>query len=213
MKTERLIALLAAEAAPIDQARTTRRFATALAVACALSLLLSLGLLGMRGDIAAAARLPMFWGKLLFPGGVALGAWLALRRLGHPGTRLGRLPASLAVLFLVVWLAAAATWLAAAPGDRAHLLLGHSAGICSALICGLALPAGAAAFWIARALAPTQPVFTGAAAGLFAGACAACAYALHCDEMALPFVALWYSLGMLVPAALGALAGGRLLRW
>ena len=36
---------------------------------------------------------------------------------------------------------------------------------------------------------------------------------LHCPEMAAPFVAVWYLLGMLIPAAVGALIGKRLLRW
>ena len=53
----------------------------------------------------------------------------------------------------------------------------------------------------------------GAAAGLLAGATGALAYALHCQEMEAPFLAIWYLLGMLIPAALGALAGRWLLRW
>jgi hypothetical protein len=31
--------------------------------------------------------------------------------------------------------------------------------------------------------------------------------------MALPFVAVWYVAGMMIPTALGALLGPRLLRW
>jgi hypothetical protein len=39
------------------------------------------------------------------------------------------------------------------------------------------------------------------------------AYALYCPEMAAPFVAIWYLLGMLIPAAAGAVLGPLLLRW
>jgi len=54
---------------------------------------------------------------------------------------------------------------------------------------------------------------TGAAAGLAAGASAATLYGLHCPEVSALFVLIWYSLGMLVAAAIGALAGPRVLRW
>ncbi|MFO1333443.1 MAG: NrsF family protein, partial [Rubrivivax sp.] len=53
----------------------------------------------------------------------------------------------------------------------------------------------------------------GFAAGLLAGAIGALAYALACTEMAMSFVAAWYTLGILMVGALGALLGPRVLRW
>ena len=47
----------------------------------------------------------------------------------------------------------------------------------------------------------------------FAGALGALVYALHCPEMATPFLAVWYVAGMAIPTALGAVLGPRLLRW
>jgi hypothetical protein len=38
-------------------------------------------------------------------------------------------------------------------------------------------------------------------------------YALHCPELAAPFLAIWYLLGMLIPTAIGAWLGPRPLRW
>ncbi len=213
MKTDRLIALLAADASPVDLRKVRRRFAATLLVAAAAVLLLTLWLLGIRADAVTAARLPMFWWKLLFPGSIAAAAWVGLRRLGQPGYRLGWLPWGVGAFFLAVWVEGAGTLLAAQPVHRASLLLGQSAQWCAATITVLSLPVGIAAFWAERRLAPTWPAFAGAAAGLFAGACAAFAYALHCTEMQEPFIATWYSAGMLVPAALGALAGSRFLRW
>ena len=64
-----------------------------------------------------------------------------------------------------------------------------------------------------RGLAPTRLRAAGMVAGGLAGAAAALVYAVHCNEMALPFLAVWYVLGMFVPAALGAAAGPRFLRW
>jgi hypothetical protein len=68
-------------------------------------------------------------------------------------------------------------------------------------------------FWALRQLAPTRLTLAGALAGLFAGGAGAFVYAFHCPETAAPFVALWYSAGILLTAGLGALLGPRLLRW
>lgn len=38
-------------------------------------------------------------------------------------------------------------------------------------------------------------------------------HSLHCPEMGVAFWAVWYVLGMAVPAIIGALLGPRLLRW
>lgn len=49
-------------------------------------------------------------------------------------------------------------------------------------------PSLCAAYWAIRGMAPICLVLAGAAAGLFAGAIAASAYALRCTEMELPFL-------------------------
>lgn len=64
-----------------------------------------------------------------------------------------------------------------------------------------------------RARAPTRLRLAGAAAGLAAGAVGAPVYCLHCPELSAVFVGFWYLLGMLIPAALGALLGPRVLAW
>jgi hypothetical protein len=64
-----------------------------------------------------------------------------------------------------------------------------------------------------RSLAPIRMPLAGAAAGLLAGALGATVYTLHCPEMAAPFIGIWYVLGMLVPAAVGAALGRLVLRW
>jgi hypothetical protein len=38
-------------------------------------------------------------------------------------------------------------------------------------------------------------------------------YSVACNETSAPFLAIWYTLGMVLVAALGAAAGSRLLRW
>ena len=77
----------------------------------------------------------------------------------------------------------------------------------------LSVPVFIAVFWALRGLAPTRLVLTGAVGGLLSGAVATLAYCLHCPEMGVAFWGVWYVLGMLLPTAIGALLGPRLLRW
>lgn len=213
MNTDDLIAALAANPAPVDAARSDRRFLLRLAPGPVLALVLMLVLLGPRPDLAAAATLPMFWVKLALPASVGIGAWLLLARLGHPGVRLGGGPAA-AIAPLVLMGAAGALVLWQAPvGERLALLLGQTWAQCPLAIALLAVPALGFALWALRGLAPTRLPLAGAAAGLFAGAAGAFAYAFHCPELQAPFLAVWYAAGMLIPAALGALLGRRALRW
>jgi hypothetical protein len=62
-------------------------------------------------------------------------------------------------------------------------------------------------------MAPTRLRLAGAAAGFAAGAVGALVYSVHCPELAAPFLGVWYLLGILIPTAVGALLGPRLLHW
>lgn len=157
--------------------------------------------------------LPMFWLKLVFPASVAVAALVTLRRLGYPGMRLGRAPAAVAAPVAAMWVLAGFVLLAAAAGERLNLVLGDTWMECPVSIALLSVPATGLTLWAVHGLAPTRLSLAGATAGLFAGAAAAFAYALHCPEMQAPFLAVWYLLGMLIPAAAGAYLGPRLLRW
>jgi hypothetical protein len=213
MRTDDLIAVLAADVSPIEPGRADRRFFTKLAGGAVLAVAAMLLFLGTRADFAAAAALPMFWIKLVFPASLALAALMVLRRLSYPGMRLGRAPAAAALPVSAIWILAGLVLLAAPAGERLALLLGDTWLVCPLSIALLSVPALGLALSAARELAPTRPALAGAAAGLFAGAAAAFAYALHCLEMQAPFLAVWYVLGMLISVGAGALLGRRLLRW
>jgi hypothetical protein len=213
MKTDDLIAALVADAAPVDAARADRQFAAKLGAAALVSLIAMLLWMGPRPDIATASGQPMFWLKLAFPAAVGGAALVWLRRLSYPGMRPGRAPLAVVAPFALVWLAAAVALLAAGAGERMPMVFGETWKECPTSIAVLAIPAMALAFWAVRALAPTRLRLAGAATGLFAGAASALAYALHCPETEVPFLAVWYVLGMLIPAGIGALLGRRLLRW
>ena len=71
----------------------------------------------------------------------------------------------------------------------------------------------AVSIWAVRRAAPTNLVRAGAFAGLIAGGVSAMAYALHCTDDSLPFVAVWYGGTIVLCTLAGAALGPRLLRW
>ena len=213
MRTDELVTMLAAGAGAVEPGATARRYTVALGWGAFGATLLMAIVLGVRPDLAEAARLPMFWVKLAFPASVAAGALYAAARLSRPGVQLGRVPAALAAPVLAMWLLAALVLATAAAGEREELIFGGSWSACPLFIALLSLPVFAAALWAMKGLAPTRLALSGAAAGLLAGSVGALVYALYCTEMAAPFLALWYLLGMLIPTAAGAAIGPRLLRW
>lgn len=214
MRTEDLVARLAAQPATVRPARVQAGFAGALAGAALLAAGLVLLASGGAPGLAGRAVVPAFWLKLGYPVALALLLVGALWRLGHPGMRLGALRWLPVLLAAAMVTAGVLVLLAASPMERPALLLGRPSWAgCIVGIAGLSMPAGILAVAALRRLAPTRPRLAGAACGLFAGAVAAAAYALYCPELQLPFVAAWYTLGMLLPAAAGAVLGPRLLRW
>ncbi len=213
MRTDELVTMLAAGAGAVEPGATARRYTVALGWGAFGATLLMAIVLGVRPDLAEAARLPMFWVKLAFPASVAAGALYAAARLSQPGVQLARVPAALAAPVLAMWLLAALVLATAAAGEREELIFGGSWSACPLFIALLSLPVFAAALWAMKGLAPTRLALSGAAAGLLAGSVGALIYALYCTEMAAPFLALWYLLGMLIPTAAGAAIGPRLLRW
>jgi len=213
MKTDALIAMLARGNAGVAPHAVERRLGATVAVGLALTLLAVLATLRPRADIAAAAQLPMFWWKLAVPLVLVVLSFAAARRLACPGQRAGPAAAIGAALLALLWAVAGADVASSPAASRPGLVLGHTALPCVVLIALLALPVLAALFVALRSLAPTRLPAAGAAAGALAGGIAAAAYAVHCNEMALPFVAVWYVLGMAIPAGLGALLAPRWLRW
>ena len=91
--------------------------------------------------------------------------------------------------------------------------MGSTALQCPANIARTTLPAFIGSLWAMHRMAPTRPALAGAAAGLLAGAIGALGYTFHCTELAAPFLAVWYTLGIGLPAVAGALIGPWWLRW
>ena len=119
----------------------------------------------------------------------------------------------LAAPIVAMWLLAAFVLMTAQSSQRHELIYGETWASCPLLITMLSVPVFIAVVWAMRGLAPTRLRLAGTAAGLVSGSLGALVYALHCPELAAPFIGLWYLLGVLIPAGLGALIGPRLLRW
>lgn len=213
MKTEALIEMLARGSIAADTRAPERRLGAAAAIALTVVVLAMLATLGARPDLASASALPMFWLKLAFPAALAVPAFVATSRLARPGDSARGSWVAIGAIVASIWAFAGASLASAAAGQRLALIAGSSAQPCMISIALLALPLFVASFWTLRAQASTQPRIAGAAAGLLSGALAAVVYAVHCTEMEPAFLAVWYELGILIPAVLGAIVGPRLLRW
>lgn len=213
MKTEEFIGALAGGVEAVDPAQLRRRSLGALALGSSLAAALSAGLLRLNPVLLHLGTEPRFWVREAFCVTLSLMGITAVHRLGRPGRPLGVVPLGVAAPVGVMWALAALALISVPPSARLPLILGHTARACPFLITLLAVPPFAAFVWILRGLAPTRLRLAGAAAGFAAGALGALAYTLHCPELAAPFVGVWYLLGMLIPATLGAGMGPRLLRW
>jgi hypothetical protein len=213
VKTDDLIALLAHGSARVDPRAGGRRLVVAVGGGTLAAIALSWSVLGLRPNLVEEASIPMFWAREAFCAALATAGLAAVYRLARPGMRLGRVAVAAAAPLLAMWALAVLALLGARPEQRADLILGHTAAVCPELIAMISAPALVAFLWLMKGLAPTRLRLAGAACGLAAGAIGALAYTLHCPELAAPFLAIWYVLGMLIPTGVGAWLGPRLLRW
>ena len=213
MKTDDLISLLATGACAVEPRFAERRYAKAMVFGALGALVVMLSLMNIRRDLADAAMLPMFWLKIGFVASVVAVSLFAALRLSRPGGLIDWVPRLIAAPVLVMWIIAAYVLIQADPSERADLFYGSTSAYCPFFIALFSVPAFVSVIWAMKGLAPTRPHLAGFAAGLLAGAMAALVYCLHCTEMEVPFIGFWYVLGMLIPAAVGALLGRVLLRW
>lgn len=213
MNTDELIALMAHNAQPVRPARAWRTLAPLLPV-WALVLGLVVALWHLNPDLARFAGTAPFQLKMLWLlAWLAMGLW-ALWRLAHPGATLPRALALLAPLLLAAMAWPAVQQSLTSPASQQSVLwLGQSWWICLASIGLLSLPLLALLLWVLRHMAPTEPAWAGAMAGLAAASLAAIAYSLHCDENTYGFYLLWYGGSLLGLSAAGAALGRRWLRW
>ncbi len=213
MRTDDLIQRLSQQAAPVGRHTAARRLVQGSAVGALVALAFTGIALGFRPDFAQAIFEWQYWAKFFYPLLFAVLGFITLERMSRPGMPAGRQAVFEAVPFALLAFIAVAQWLGAPASAHPAMFFGSSWQVCPWLIAIVSAPVFAGVMWAMRALAPTRPMLAGAAAGLFAGAAGAWIYALHCPESSLVFVAVWYTAGIVLMGAIGAVIGRWALRW
>ncbi len=213
MKTVDLIAALASDASPTSRHAVGRTLGLGLAVGLVVSVAMMVLWLGVRADLMHAMMTGPFWMKFAYALSVAVLGFGLIDRLARPDGE-GGVFGPLILAPLAIMAALAGYQLVGAPEElRMKLMLGGSYQVCARNIVILSAPIFFGLFWALRALAPTRLILAGAVAGVLAGAAGTLIYAFHCTESAAPFVAIWYTLGIVAVGAFGALLGRSVLRW
>lgn len=210
MKTEDLIAALAADTTP--EASTGTRLLRVFPVAVLLSLLALLTLWHARADLATALT-SMAVIKTALPIVLAVAAlWLA-RGLSRPEARVRAQWSVIGVLVAGCALALAQGVVQSGATGMIEALSTPNLITCFVSIPILSALPLAAVIWAMKSGAPTNPRLAGAAAGLLAGAAGTAVYSLHCPEDSLLFFLPAYGSNMLIMVAAGMALGPRWLRW
>ena len=211
--TDDLIARLSADLRPVRRGILWQLLIGALLVGGIVAAIAMYMMLGLREDIATAPTTMRFWTKSFYTFALAVLGFCATLVLARPDGRT-RWPWIAAIGLTVLLFVGAAMQLMMMPADQTmRLIVGSSSLVCPLYIVGLSLPVLAGVMLVLRRMAPARPTLAGFAAGLFAGGAGAWVYTFHCGENGMMFLTLWYTLGILVVAALGALIGRFALRW
>jgi hypothetical protein len=151
--------------------------------------------------------------KLLFMLSVIGAGTALLIKLNRPGQDARKLFKLVFLPFLAAGLAGIVAMAITPSTAWGRMCFGKDWVACLFCIPLFAIIPFAVLIWALRKGAPTNLKRTGAIAGLVAGALGATAYAFHCPDDSLPFVALWYGVMVGLCAWIGAKLGPRLLRW
>jgi hypothetical protein len=213
MKTDDLVALLSTNLEPVDRGSVISTLCAALAAGSIVPLGITLVGLGVRPDLMTARALIFLAMKLSFAVGIVGLALVYLTRLARPGGEGGTSSILVALPFAAVALLAAISLGLAPSSHWDKMIVGDEWLECLLSIPIIATVPFAVSILALRRAAPTNLARTGAFAGLIAGGVSATAYAFHCTDDSLPFVAVWYGGTIVLCTLAGAALGPRLLRW
>jgi hypothetical protein len=213
MRTDELVALLSTNPEPVDRRSVARALYVALAAGSIVSLGIALVGLGIRSDLMTARAFAFLLLKLAFTVGIVSLALVYLTRLARPGGERKTLAVLVAIPFGAIAVLSLISLGFAPSSHWDKMIVGDQWLECLLSIPIIAIVPFAAAIWAVRRGAPTNLARAGAFAGLIAGGVSAMAYALHCTDDSLPFVAVWYGGTIVLCTLAGAALGPRLLRW
>ncbi len=213
MKTDELVALLSTNPEPADRRSVARALCVALAAGSIVSLGIALVGLGIRSDLMTARAFAFLLLKLAFTVGIVSLALVYLTRLARPGGERKTSAVLVAIPFGAIAVLSLISLGFAPSSHWDKMIVGDQWLECLLSIPIIAIVPFAAAIWAVRRGAPTNLARAGAFAGLIAGGVSAMAYALHCTDDSLPFVAVWHGGTIVLCTLAGAALGPRLLRW
>ncbi len=213
MKTDDLVAVLSTNVEPVRRGLVGRTISIAVAGGAVVALGIMVAALGLRADLTTTRAAIFLLLKIAFALAVIGVAMRYLVRLARPGAERGISPLTIAVPFAAIALLGAISLGTAPSSHWDRMILGDEWLECLLSIPIIAIVPFAVVIFAVRRAAPTNLVRTGAVAGLVAGGVSAVAYAFHCTDDSLPFVAVWYGATIVLCTLAGAALGPRLLRW
>ena len=212
METEQLIRSLAADS--MHRARPVGFvLALGLLVAAPVSLAMFASTLGVRPDVMTAIHNPFFGLKFVVTLALAAAAIAVSLHLSRPEVSLKGWWWLLLVPVGILTAGIASEMMLPQRLPMMVRLIGNNSRICLTAIPLMSLPLLAGALIALRHGATTRPAAAGAIAGLLSAGLAATLYASHCTDDSPLFVATWYPIAIGLVAAIGALAGSKLLRF
>jgi len=212
METDQLIRTLAA-----DNAHRARPVGCVLALALLAAAPVSVGIffagLGVRPDVMTAMHNPFFDLKFAVTLALAISAIAVSLHLARPEASLHGWAWLLLIPAGILAAGISGEMMMPQRLPMMTRLVGSNSRVCMMAIPLMSLPLLAAALFGLRHGAPARPAVAGAIAGLLSAGLAATLYASHCTDDSPLFVATWYSIATAAVAAIGALAGSRVLRF
>jgi hypothetical protein len=170
-------------------------------------------LFGLRGDVAALRpdQIVMLRGSALLLLGFA--ATVAVVRSARPAIAAPPVGWRWALGFYALFPVSSLLMIVRGDAVAESYAVTDTVKDCLAISLTVALAIGAMLLvWLRRG-AVVDLGFAGWLVGLASGALGVFAYSLHCPNDSIHYIALWYSLALLIAAAVGRLATPPLLRW
>jgi hypothetical protein len=208
-----LIEALASDAGPVSPLAARRQVALAVIVGGGIALISVITIFGIQPGLDSFARGEPLLVKSAYAislAGIALALTLLL---ASPGVWTQKTWRWVAAPVAGLALLALAELFRAPIGQWPNMVMGNSWSQCPWRIAALSVPVFIGLCIAIRGQAPANLRASGAAAGLLSGAVAATVYALACSESSAAFILVWYSAGIALVTAIGALLGPKFLRW
>jgi hypothetical protein len=213
VNTDDLINFLGTNIEPVKSGQLRNTLLASLALGAVAALCLTLVILGAPDEAFRGDHLGLKFLGLGFTLGLVVAGTSFLLKAARPVAP-GRRPLIvIGLLFFALLSAGVIALLLSYPAVWGEMVFGPQWAACLICIPLFASAPFASLVWALRKEAPTNPAWTGAVAGLVAGALGAAAFTLHHSAGSIPFILLWYGGPIVACTLVGAILGPRLLRW